>query len=140
VEKKNRSWFSLLVFCTATTVMSALVLAVIFASATVVYSVAQPADPSSQSASDAAVPAKTFSGIITDAHCGAKHKFTDKAPAECTRICVKNGSRYVLVDGDRMYGLQGDVVQLNRMAGQRVTITGTLADNSINVASISNGQ
>jgi hypothetical protein len=98
------------------------------------------AEPSSQSATEASLPAKTFSGIITDAHCGAKHKLADKSPAECTRICVKDGSKYVLVDGDKVYGLSGDVVQLNRMAGERVTITGTLAGSVININSMSTGQ
>ena len=98
----------------------------------------QSAEPPGQSG--ISVPAQTFSGVITDAHCGAKHKLADKSPAECTRICVKNGSTYVLVNGDKMYALHGDIVELNRVAGERVTITGSLAGNRINITSISDGQ
>ncbi len=138
MRRKKHSWIALIIFCTATTVITALVLAIVFASATVVYSMAQSAEPPGQSG--ISVPAQTFSGVITDAHCGAKHKLADKSPAECTRICVKNGSKYVLVNGDKMYALHGDIVELNRVAGERVTITGMLAGNSIQISSISDGQ
>jgi hypothetical protein len=138
VPGKNRSWIALIVFCTATTVITALALAIVFASATVVYSMAQSAERPGPSGISA--PAQTFSGVITDAHCGAKHKLADKSPAECARICVKNGSKYVLVNGDKMYALHGGIVELNRVAGERVTITGSLAGNRINITSISDGQ
>jgi hypothetical protein len=133
---KNHSWIALVFYCSVTTLAAGFALAILFASITVVYSAAQPASQ----ASEAGVPAQTFSGIITDAHCGAKHKSSDKSPAECTRICVKNGSQYELVDGYKVYALHGDIVQLNQLSGQRVTITGTLAGNSINIATMSVGQ
>ena len=77
--------------------------------------------------------------MITDAHCGAKHRLPDRGSAECTRICVTRGFNYILIDGDKVYGLQGDIVKLNRMAGERVTITGSLHGRTIDVVSMSDG-
>lgn len=134
MEMKNRSWIALVFYCATTTLAAGLSLAIVFASATVIYSVAQPSSPGSSP--EAGAPTRTFPGIITDAHCGAKHQFSDKSPAECTRICVKNGSQYVLVDGDKVYALHGDIVQLNQMSGIRVTVIGTLEGNRINIASM----
>jgi hypothetical protein len=74
--------------------------------------------------------------MITDDHCGAKHADADKNPATCARTCVRNGSRYRLIDGDKKYGLSGMYDQLNEVAGQRVKISGTLAGDTINVSAI----
>ena len=137
VDKKDRSWIALIFFCTATTVLTALVLAIVFASASVVYAVAQSSEPAPLL--EVSVPAQTFSGMITDDHCGAKHQLTDKSPADCTRICVTRGAKYVLVDGDKVYGLRGDIVQLNQLAGERVTVVGSLHGNTIDFTSLSAG-
>jgi len=48
-------------------------------------------------------------------------------PAECTKMCVRNGSRYVLVKGSKTYALAGDESKLEGLAGQRATIVGALA-------------
>jgi hypothetical protein len=135
VEKKKGSWIALILFCMVTTVIAALALAVVLTSITILSSSAQSAD----SPTETPMPTQTFVGIITDAHCGAKHKLADKAPAECTRICVKDGSGYVLVDGDKVHALQGDIVKLNRSAGERVTVTGSLHNNVIAFTSITVG-
>ncbi|MGC2249006.1 MAG: hypothetical protein WA609_20550, partial [Terriglobales bacterium] len=56
----------------------------------------------------AAVPAlaanknKTLTGEVSDAMCGAKHQMPGAA-ADCTRACVKHGSNYALVVGDKVY-------------------------------------
>jgi hypothetical protein len=135
VKKTRTCWIAIIFYCAAKVTVTALVFAIIVASGTMIYAVA----PSSVAAtSDETVP-QTYSGMITDAHCGAKHKLTDRSPAECTRICVTRGSDYILIDGDKVYGLQGDIVKLNRMAGERVTITGSLHGHTIDVASISDG-
>lgn len=129
---EKRSWLSLIAFCTTAALLSAFVLAVFFASATIAYAVANPA----AAYASEGVPAQSFSGVITDSHCGAKHVMKDKNPAECTRACVNNGSKYVLVDGDKMFALAGDPTQLAKAAGERVTVGGTLAGDTIQVVSI----
>ena len=80
---------------------------------------------------------ETFAGLITDDHCGARHDMrSDKSPAECARTCVRNGAGYALVDGDKSYALEGDAQELSRRSGERVTLTGVLEGNTIEVRSI----
>jgi hypothetical protein len=68
--------------------------------------------------------------------CGAKHMAKDKSAAECTRECVKAGSDYALFVGDKIYPLKGDKTEIDKYAGQRATVKGTLDGNNINVQSI----
>jgi len=55
--------------------------------------------------------------------------------AECTRMCVRNGSRYVMVNGDKNYELTGALQQLGELAGQRVSLIGVLSGEAIKVSS-----
>jgi len=63
-----------------------------------------------------------------------------KSTTECTKMCVRNGSKYVLVEGDKKYDLAGSGSELDGLAGQRVKIIGSLDGNTIKVDSISSGQ
>ena len=80
--------------------------------------------------------AKTLTGVVSDSMCGAKHMAKDKSAAECTRECVKTGSDYALVVGAKVYPLKGDKAELDKYAGERATVKGTLDGNNINVQSI----
>jgi hypothetical protein len=51
---------------------------------------------------------------------------------------VYAGEQFVLVDGETTYVLDGDVVALKRVAGQRVRIVGTLNGKKISVTSVVN--
>src|SRR5205814_9095181 len=67
----------------------------------------------------------TFNGMITDARCGARHaKDSNKSPAECSRMCVRRGEQYLLVDGEKRYTLSGNPQVIERLAGQRVKVSG----------------
>jgi hypothetical protein len=79
---------------------------------------------------------QTFSGTISDAMCGAQHMMKNATPAECTRECVKRGSEYALVSGTKVYTLKGDKTQLDKFAGQKVTIKGEASGDTINVKSV----
>ena len=80
--------------------------------------------------------AKTLTGVVSDSMCGAKHMAKDKSAADCTRECVKGGSDYALVAGGKVYPLKGDKAELDKYAGQRATVKGTLDGNNLNVESI----
>jgi hypothetical protein len=79
---------------------------------------------------------QTFTGEVGDAMCGVKHM--QGTPAECTRTCVAQGSKYALVIGDKIYKLDTSDKKildlLNQQAGQKVTVTGTLDGDSIEVS------
>jgi hypothetical protein len=84
-----------------------------------------------------ALPPQNYEGMLTDAHCGAKHAAAvGLSAADCTRACIHSGEHFALVDGDKAYGLDGDQAALKRMAGQRVKVVGTLNGNTISVASV----
>jgi hypothetical protein len=98
----------------------------------------RPAQPSPIQSS--VIPGQTYEGIITDAHCDAKHSAkVGMGAAECTRVCIHSGEHFALVDGDKTYTLEGNDAALKRMAGQRVKVLGTLSGQTISVASVGAG-
>jgi hypothetical protein len=69
--------------------------------------------------------------------CGKAHMAKDKIPAECTRQCVKAGNGFALVVGDAVYVLHGHSAEMDKYAGQNVTLTGTVRANNVAVESVS---
>ena len=135
MPETQRSWLSLLGFFGVITLGSSLIFAAVFAGVTAVIAGGESAQASDDQQVDPIVPAQTFTGIITDSRCGARHTDTEKSAAECTRICVRNGSRYLLVNGDKDYEITGDPGRISQLAGQRVKLTGALAAGRIKVTS-----
>jgi hypothetical protein len=86
---------------------------------------------------------KTFTGIVSDAMCGAKHEMAG-SDAECTRTCVSKGSKYALVVGDKVYTLETAdktaLATLDKQAGAKVIVTGAEKDNTIAVSSVKAAQ
>jgi hypothetical protein len=79
---------------------------------------------------------KTLTGIVSDSMCGAHHMAKDKTPAECTRMCIKQGMKYALVAGDKVYTLEGHDSELDKLAGQKVTVAGKLTGDTLAVSSV----
>lgn len=75
-------------------------------------------------------------GIVTDAMCGAEHMMSNTTAAACTRACVKQGSGYALVVGKKVYTLKGHEADLNKFAGEKVTVTGKTSGDAIAVDSV----
>lgn len=81
---------------------------------------------------------KSFSGLLTDSRCGARHsRALGKSAAECARFCVRHGAQYIIVNGANTYKLEGRPAQLRNFAGQRVVVMGSLQDGAIRVRSLS---
>ena len=74
---------------------------------------------------------QTFTGAVTDSMCAqADHSEMHMGPTdgECTVACIfAHDARYVLYDGNETYRLS-DQQAAEEFAGQRVTVTGTLDD------------
>lgn len=134
MDKRNFSWLALVTFCSAAAVVAALALAILFAGATLALAFGQSAE-SGRAITRERTP-KKFSGVVTDSHCGARHTMSDKSSAECSRACVRKGARYVLVNSDRVYSLNGNEAELDKLAGQRVTAEGTVTGDTITVSSV----
>jgi hypothetical protein len=80
---------------------------------------------------------KTLNGTVTDTMCGAKHMMTNVSAAQCARECVKGGSEFALISGGKIYALKGDAKQIDKYAGQNVTVTGDVSGSTVKVRSIS---
>jgi len=83
-----------------------------------------------------AAATQTFTGIVSDTMCGAKHMLPGNTDAECTRECVKGGASYALVVDKHVYTLSGSTNNLSRSAGKRVQITGERTGDTIKVQSV----
>jgi hypothetical protein len=80
---------------------------------------------------------QTLTGVVTDDMCGKKHTMMPGKPdSECIRACVKAGSKYALLVGDKTYALKGDTKQIDHLAGKKVKVTGDLNGTTITLASI----
>lgn len=79
---------------------------------------------------------QTLTGVVTDTMCGAKHMIAGKTDAECTRICVKQGMQYALLVGNTVYTLQGDTAAIDKYAGERATVTGTVEGKTVKLDTI----
>jgi hypothetical protein len=75
----------------------------------------------------------TWTGYISDAHCGAKGN--NDGHADCARKCVKEGYAPVFVVGDKVYAIS-DVKKVSKFIGDKVTITGTISGETIEIEKI----
>lgn len=87
---------------------------------------------------------QTFTGVITDTMCGAKHAMGITPEDKCVRECVKsdpNRWKYALQVGDKIYVLS-DQQAPAKFAAKKVKVTGTLVGktNVLQVASIQPAQ
>jgi hypothetical protein len=132
VSTRARFWIETIALVTVITCALALVIATLAA----VAGAAAAGEPESGQSWPSSA-AQTYEGMITDTRCGAKHSAAiGRAASSCTLACVHGGEQFVLIDGDTTYLLEGDVMALKRVAGQRARIIGTLNGKKISVASI----
>jgi hypothetical protein len=79
--------------------------------------------------------------VISDSMCVRHHESgaegQETTDADCARDCVKGGSKYVLVAGDKVYAIANqDHAQLAAHAGERVVVTGRMAADAIEVSGV----
>jgi len=76
---------------------------------------------------------------VSDAMCGANHMMAGDA-AECTRACIRKGSKYALVVGDKVYTLdtsdKAALDQLDKLADKQAKVTGEANGDTIAVLSV----
>jgi len=85
---------------------------------------------------------QTMTGKVSDAMCGAKHQMAGN-DVSCTRTCVKGGSKYALVVGDKVYTLEATdkaaLDKLDELAGAPAKVTGEVKGDTIAVKSVAAG-
>lgn len=73
---------------------------------------------------------ESFTGVVTDTMCGAKHTMMKDQPDDkCVKMCVKGSSEYGLFDGKNVFKLS-DQSKPAKYAAQKVKVTGTLDPNT----------
>ena len=87
-------------------------------------------------------PEQSWTGKISDSNCNEKHpagehdgkKMTE---ADCTKICVKKGAKYVFVSEGKVYQLANQNSKtIASHAGQEVKLTGELKGDTITAKSM----
>ena len=126
----NRFWIEIVALGTAIACALALLLATLGAAAAAFAAQAQTSHALEG-------PGQVLEGMVTCSRCGAKHSpAIGESAGDCTRRCVHAGSSFALVDGDHSYALDGDLMLLKKIAGQRARIVGTIHGNTIKVISL----
>ncbi|MDD5543740.1 MAG: DUF5818 domain-containing protein [Acidobacteriia bacterium] len=79
----------------------------------------------------------SWSGVISDSHCGAMHNKASQKASDCVEKCVKGGNQYVLVNSQdgKVYKLDPQD-QAKGHGGHEVTVSGSLDGDTIHVTSI----
>ena len=76
----------------------------------------------------------TWTGYISDSHCGAKGN--NAGHADCAKKCIKEGYAPVFVVGDKVYAIN-DPKKVDKYIGDKVTIKGTITGDTIDIEKIS---
>ena len=76
--------------------------------------------------------AESWSGTVSDEHCGAKHVAASEKDQACAEKCAKGGAAAVFVAGDKVYKIENQDAVKGHM-GHKVTITGKMTGDSIHI-------
>jgi hypothetical protein len=147
-KRTNRVWIEIVVLATAIACGIALLFATLGAAAGAAGSEASVGEAPAGAAQVAEEKARqdlqpspveqTYMGMVTCSRCGAKHSADlAQSATKCVRICVHGGAGFALVDDEVTYLLDGDLVSLQRLAGQRARVVGALNGNTIRISSVS---
>lgn len=89
-----------------------------------------------QNSSSQPAGVQSLTGIVSDASCGATHSMKGMSAADCTRMCAKMGRKYALVMGPDVYALRGHEAELQKLAGDKVIIKGSVSGRTVTVDSV----
>jgi hypothetical protein len=93
-------------------------------------------------AAPALAAVETWTGKISDSHCGAMHQAAAEhekkmSDADCTKKCVKGGAKYVFVHEGKVLSIENQAfTDLGKHAGHTVTLTGEMTGDTIKVSKI----
>jgi hypothetical protein len=79
--------------------------------------------------------AESWSGFIGDSKC--KHTGAEAKDVACAKTCIKKGADPVFVTGDKV--LKFDAASMDKakaMAGEKVTVNGSVSGDTLTVTSI----
>ncbi len=81
--------------------------------------------------------AASWTGVVSDAGCGAKHADGSEASIKCVERCVGRGSAAVLVVGDKVVKIaDASKDKVKSHLGHKVTVTGKLEGETLTIDSV----
>lgn len=80
--------------------------------------------------------AASWSGVISDSKCGAKHADASEKSMNCAQGCVKGGAAPVLVSDGKVYKI-ANADKVKEHVGHKVTVTGDMSGDTITVDTVS---
>lgn len=76
-------------------------------------------------------------GMLTCSRCQARHSASlGKNAADCVRACAHMGAGFMLLDGEKVYQLEGDPNVFKQLAARRVQVVGAIQGDTIRVSSM----
>ena len=78
---------------------------------------------------------QSWTGVVSDSHCGLKHSKASAAAASCVEKCVTGGAKYVFVSGGKLYQVEPQE-KFKGMGGKDVKVTGTMEGDKITAESV----
>ena len=80
---------------------------------------------------------QTWTGQISDSHCGAKHTMAGMNDRACTEMCIKNKGEYVFVTGGKVFKIADQKSKdLATHAGHTVVLIGTMKNDTVTISKI----
>jgi hypothetical protein len=80
--------------------------------------------------------AQTINGFVSEDQCGASHAAPSASATKCIKGCMARGAAPVLVSQGKVYKLKGEDAAVKGLAGQNVTIKGSVEGDTITVTSV----
>lgn len=80
--------------------------------------------------------AQTINGFISEDQCGASHNAPSASATKCVKGCLARGAAPVLVSNGKVYKLKGEDAAVKGLAGQNVTVKGSVDGDTITVSSV----
>ncbi len=84
----------------------------------------------------AAALASEWTGYVSETKCGAKHGDASAASVACVKTCIKGGAKPVLVVDGKVVAISNTDKVPAALYGQKVTVTGDMKDDAVEIESI----
>lgn len=78
----------------------------------------------------------TIHGFVSESKCGAEHSTPSAEATKCINKCMKQGAKAVIVSDGKVFNLKGDVDDVTKLAGDNVTVKGTIDGDTLTVDSV----
>ena len=84
--------------------------------------------------------AESFTGVVSDEHCGAKHEQATAKDKSCVETCVKGGAAPVIVTDGKVYKISEDTQgKVRNHLGEKVKVNGKIEGDTVTIDTVETG-